>query len=121
MTIIRDIRIEDTESFLSLCRQLDEESRFMLLEPGERTTRVEEQRGRIRDLLSTNNQMIFLAEEAGRPVGYLAAKGGRFARDRHAAYIVVGILEAFTSRGMGTALFERLDAWAREHTIHRLE
>ncbi len=34
---------------------------------------------------------------------------------------MVGILEAFTSRGIGTALFEALDAWAREHHIHRLE
>jgi RimJ/RimL family protein N-acetyltransferase len=30
-------------------------------------------------------------------------------------------LEAFTSRGIGTALFEKLDAWAHEHPVHRLE
>lgn len=121
MTTIREIREEDAENFLSLCRQLDEENRFMLLEPGERTTTLEEQRQRIRDLLLTDNQIIFVAEENGNLVGYLSANGGRFARNRHAAYIVVGLLEGYTSRGIGTALFERLDAWAGGQGLHRLE
>ena len=121
MSIIREIRESDAGSFLALCRQLDEESRFMLLEPGERKTTLEEQEKRIREILSHDNQTIFVAEEQGSLLGYLAAIGGSYARNRHEVYIVVGILEAFTSRGIGTALFEALDVWAREHKIHRLE
>src|SRR5262245_59526991 len=121
MTIIREIKADDAENLLSLCRQLDEESRFMMLEPGERTTTVEEQRQRILDVLSTDHQVIFVAEEDRSLVGYLAAMGGRYTRNRHQAYIVVGLLERFTSKGIGTAFFEKLENWAREHHIHRLE
>ena len=41
MSIIRTIQESDAENFLTLCRQLDEKNRFMLLEPGERNTTVE--------------------------------------------------------------------------------
>jgi RimJ/RimL family protein N-acetyltransferase len=121
MSIIREIRESDAGSFLALCKQLDEENRFMLLEPGERRTTLEEQEKRIREILSKENEIIFVTEEQGSLIGYLAAIGGSYARNRHEVYIVVGILETFTSRGLGTALFEKLDAWAREHHIHRLE
>jgi RimJ/RimL family protein N-acetyltransferase len=121
MTTIREIRESDAGPFLALCKQLDEENKFMLLEPGERKTTLEEQEKRIRDILSQDNQMIFLAEEHGSLIGYVAAIGGSYARNRHEVYIVAGVLEAFTSRGIGTALFEKLDAWASEHNVHRLE
>lgn len=121
MTIIREIREDDAENFLSLCKQLDEESKFMLLEPGERKTTPEEQRQRIREALSRDNQVIFVAEEQGSLAGYLSASGGRFARNRHEAYIVVGLLEKFTGKGIGTAFFEQLEDWAKKHRIHRLE
>jgi RimJ/RimL family protein N-acetyltransferase len=121
MAVIREIRESDAGSFLALCKQLDEETRFMLLEPGERTTTLDEQEKRIREMLSKDNQTIFVAEEQGSLIGYLAAIGGSYARNKHEVYIVVGILEAFTGQGTGTALFERLDAWAHEHQIHRME
>ena len=121
MTIIREIKEEDAENFLALCRQLDEENKFMMLEPGERKTSLAEQEQRIREILATDNQVIFVAEEHGSLAGYVAANGGRFARNQHEAYIVIGILEALTSRGIGTALFEHLEEWARSHGVHRLE
>jgi RimJ/RimL family protein N-acetyltransferase len=121
MSIIREIRESDAGSFLALSKQLDEQNKFMMLEPGERTTTLEEQEKRIRDILLKDNQVIFVVEEQGLLVGYLAALGGSYARNKHEVYIVVGILEAFTSRGIGTALFQQLDAWAHRHHIHRLE
>ena len=87
-SIIQEIRESDAENFLSLCKQLDHESKFMMFEPGERKTTIEEQRQPITEVLSTDNGMIFVAEGAGMLAGYLSALGGRFARNRHAAYIV---------------------------------
>lgn len=121
MSIIREIRESDAENFLSLCKQLDHENKFMMLEPGERKTTVEEQRHRIVDVLASDNGIIFVAEEDKRLVGYLSAVRGGFARNRHAAYIVIGILESFTGKGLGTAFFQHLEAWANSHGIHRLE
>jgi RimJ/RimL family protein N-acetyltransferase len=121
MIIIRTICEDDAEQFLSLCKQLDLETQFMLLEPGERKTTLEEQRTQIDILLRQMNQTIFVAELENQLIGNLAASGGTFKRNRHNAYLVIGILQAFTGQGIGTQLFQRLEEWARQQHIHRLE
>ncbi len=121
MVEIRQIRESDAKEFLELSKQTDQETRFMLLEPGERLTTVEEVRDHIRSVLSRDNQVILVAESDGRLVGRLAATGGNFRRNKHSVYIVVGILQSFTGQGIGTKLFTELEKWAHEHGIHRLE
>jgi RimJ/RimL family protein N-acetyltransferase len=121
MSAIREIRETDSDNFLSLCKQLDQENKFMMLEPGERKTTVEEQKKRINEVLSSGNGVIFVAEENGTLIGYLSAIGEQFARNKHTVSIVIGILETYTGQGLGTAFFKRLQDWAREHSIHRLE
>ena len=119
--IIRTICEDDAEQFLNLCKQLDLETQFMLLEPDERKTTLEEQRAQIDILLRQENQTIFVAEQDNQLVGYLAASGGTFKRNRHSVYLVIGILQAFTGQGIGTQLFQRLEEWAKQQHIHRLE
>ena len=119
--IIRTICEDDAEQFLSLCKQLDLETQFMLLEPGERKTKLEEQRTQIEILLREKNRAIFVAEQDNQLVGYLEASGGTFKRNRHSAYLVIGIMQAFTGQGIGTQLFQSLEEWAKQHHIHRLE
>jgi len=119
--IIRSIQPADAEQFLDLCEKLDEETQFMMLEPGERMTTEEEQRDQLERLLARENQMIFVAEHDGQLLGYLGAYGGEFHRNRHSAYIVIGILQAFTGQGIGSQLFTVLEQWACQHAIHRLE
>jgi RimJ/RimL family protein N-acetyltransferase len=119
--IIRSIRENDSENFLLLCNQLDQETQFMMFEPGERTTTVAEQRQRIQSMLSQDNQNIFVAELDNQLVGFLGASGGRFQRNRHSAYLVIGILQAFAGQGLGTQFFQLLEDWALQHNLHRLE
>ncbi len=119
--IIRTIRVSDAEQFLNLCKKLDTETQFMMLEPGERTTTVEQQQAQIEHLLPAENRAIFVAEHDGQLVGYLAAFGGEFKRNKHSVYIVIGILQDFTGQGIGTQLFLALEDWAHRQHIHRLE
>jgi RimJ/RimL family protein N-acetyltransferase len=93
----------------------------MMLEPGERTTTVEQQQAQIECLLPAENRAIFVAEHDGQLVGYLAAFGGEFKRNKHSVYIVIGILQDFTGQGIGTQLFLALEDWAHRQHIHRLE
>lgn len=93
----------------------------MMLEPGERTTTVEEQRKRIQNILASENQMMFVVEDETRLVGYLGAYGGGYTRNRHSAYVVTGILQEYAGRGLGKQLFQALDAWALQHKLRRLE
>ena len=101
---IRHIEPDDAEAFLTLCKRLDAETTLMMLEPGERTVDMEEQRSRLESL--AENETIFVAEEARKLIGFLALRGYQHKHKRHCAYIVIGILQAYTGQGVGTALFD---------------
>lgn len=118
---IRTIAEADAEALLRLTRRLDEETAFMMLEPGERSTTVEEQRNRIHSIKQHMNQTTLVAEEAGQLVGYIAILGGGFRRNRHSAHIVCGVLQSHAGRGLGRLLFTEGERWAREAGLHRLE
>lgn len=122
MIQIREIREGDAEKFLALCHQLDRETQFMLLEPGERLITVEAQRERIKSIHARDNRIILIAEgRQGQLVGYLSATGGDYKRNRHTVYLVIGILQGFAGQGIGTQLFTQVEKWARTRDIHRLE
>lgn len=121
MAVLRTIREEDAGQFLNLCLQLDEETHFMMLEPGERTTTVEQQRERIRQVLALANQTILVAEGDGRLVGYIAGMGGEYHRNAKTVHIVIGILQSYSGQGIGKRLFQALEEWAVGQGIHRLE
>jgi RimJ/RimL family protein N-acetyltransferase len=118
---IRMIRESDSEQFLFLTKALDEETQFMMLEPGERITTIQEQTQRISNVLSQDNQMIFVVEHENQIVGFLAAFGGSYRRNHHCAHIVIGIRQTFAGQGIGKQLFETVEKWAIAHELHRLE
>lgn len=42
-------------------------------------------------------------------------------RIQHTAYVVTGVRLKYRGRGIGTKFFEKLDDWARENQVTRLE
>ena len=111
----------DAAALLVLKQDLDRETSFMLLEPGER---AEDPGGVAADLgvvADTANSVVIVAEAASRLVGYAEARGGRFRRNRITAHIVIGVLATAGGRGVGTGLLRELGLWAPAHGIHRLE
>lgn len=121
MMEIREIREDDAERFLCLCLRLDQETKYMLYEPGERTTTVEAQRGRIQAILAEGRSTIVVAEDQGELVGYLAVFGGNANRTKHVGYLVVGIVEAHTGKGLGTSLFQAAEAWRAQTGLTKFE
>ncbi|MDH7605187.1 MAG: GNAT family protein [Melioribacter sp.] len=119
--VIRKITTNDAEKFLKLCNELDKETQFMLLEPEERKTTVEEQINQIANIISRNNKIIFVAEYNNQLIGYISAEGGDYKRNKHSVYIAMGILQAYTGQGIGTMLLKELEKWAYQNKIHRLE
>lgn len=118
---VRPAEPADAGPFLELKLALDGETGFMMLEPGERLETVEEVARHLAEVGRRANSTILLAEEAGRLLGYVEAEGGAYRRNRHAAYVVIGVRQAAAGRGIGTALLHDLDAWAADHAVHRLE
>ena len=117
---VRTIAESDAAAFLALCRQLDQETTYMMYEPDERRTTVDEQGKAIRSTLESGGA-ILVAEVDGRLAGYVAASGGEFRRNRHSRYVVAGVLQDFAGRGIGTRLFVEMESWAKEQGLHRLE
>ncbi|MGG0218906.1 GNAT family N-acetyltransferase [Bacillus mycoides] len=119
--MIREIRVEDAASFLQLNKQLDEETKFMLYELGERKTTVEQQEKMVQRFMGNEYATIFVAVEEERIVGFILIDGNNIQRKRHVAGIVIGILQEYSGRGIGTSLFKEVEKWARLHDVWRLE
>ncbi len=110
----------DAESFWEMMNQLDYETKYMLYEPGERTKNIT----RIESLIENSiegDDFLLVAEEDNKIVGYISAQKGGLNRIAHSAYIVVGILQNYRGKGIGTEFFKQLDNWAEEKKITRLE
>lgn len=118
---IREITKDDASNFINLVKQVEKESEFMLFEPDERKITIEQQFKRIESMQLEENSTIFIAENVDKLVGYLVVIGGSANRNKHSAYLVIGVLKQFSGLGIGTKLFEKLQEWSVQHKIHRLE
>lgn len=118
--LIRKIRIDDAEKYLAMLKKLDNETKYMMYEPNERCTTIPEVRDYIRSM-DANNSLLLVAEENSEIIGFLSAERGFANRIKHIAYIVVGILEEYRGKKIGTKLFEELGKWAETNGILRLE
>jgi RimJ/RimL family protein N-acetyltransferase len=135
---LRTARPGDAAALLRLKQWLDQETSFMLLEPGERDTSVPALARELEDLARSGHSAVIVAERAGDSgtsgtveapagelpdglAGYLELTGGTFRRNRATAYLVMGVLAAAGGRGIGTALLAAGKRWAAAHGLHRLE
>lgn len=92
----------------------------MLLEPDERAETAEDVRRELVRTAGQENSTILVADD-DLLLGYIEAQGGRYHRNRHCAYVVIGVRQAASGRGVGTALLQELNAWAPRAGIRRLE
>ena len=116
----RTLSVDEAEQFWSLMNQLDCETKYMLYEPGERTKNLSEIGSIIRDSVE-GHDFLLVAETDNKLIGYISAQKGRMNRIAHSAYIVVGILTDYRGKGIGTEFFKRLNVWAEENRVVRLE
>ena len=116
----RTLSVDEAEQFWSLMNQLDYETKYMLYEPGERTKNLSEIESIIRDSVE-GHDFLLVAETDNKLIGYISAQKGRMNRIAHSAYIVVGILTDYRGKGIGTEFFKRLNVWAEENRVVRLE
>ena len=111
----------DAAAVLALKQDLDRETAFMLLEPGERSETVQDVAGELERVAAAANSVMIVAQTARGLVGYVDARGGRFRRSRLTAHVVIGVLAAASGRGIGSGLLSEVESWTRAHGLHRLE
>lgn len=119
--IIRQAEEQDSEKLAWLIQEVESTSNYMLFGPGERKFNPEAQRKMIKAFSAEPNSNILLAEVEGEFAGYLIARGGNVNKNKHSAYLVIGIREDFRGKGVGTRLFGELFDWAGGIGLYRLE
>ena len=122
--IYRTLTENDTEAFFEMMCRLDEETEYMMYEPGERrekTKNLDRLRANIEGANSGGDFLLAAVTEDGEIAGFIWASRGNLNRVLHTADIVTGIREAWRRQGIGTEFFNRLDAWARANGLVRLE
>ncbi|WP_249902275.1 GNAT family N-acetyltransferase [Paenibacillus sp. PK3_47] len=112
---------DDAAELLQLQHRLDKETSFMLLEPDERQSNVQQVQEMIGKFAAADTSTIIGAFAEGRLAGYISVMGESTRRNRHSAYIVIGILKHYHGKGIGTRLFNEIEAWAAGSGIMRLE
>jgi RimJ/RimL family protein N-acetyltransferase len=118
--IFRGIEKSDTEALWNMMNQLDYETKFMMYEPGERIKNLARLQENVNSAVDGNN-LFFIAVDRGEIIGYISAQIRYVKRNQHSAYIVVGIREKYRNQGIGTEFFKKLNEWALEKKIVRLE
>jgi RimJ/RimL family protein N-acetyltransferase len=111
----------DAASLLRLQQRLDQETSFMLFEPGERGTSTEDLARRLDQVARSGNSVVIVADVDGDLAGYVELAGGSFRRSRATAYLVIGVVGQASGKGVGAALLTRARDWAAGHGLHRLE
>lgn len=118
---IRPARPYDAAALLELKRQLDLETSFMMYEPGERDSPVQDLAAELASLARSVNSVVLLAELEDELIGYVQLTGGSLRRSRATAYVVIGVLARAAGRGIGAGLLRQAMAWAAARGLHRLE
>ncbi len=117
---IRERTVEDTQEFCRFLNTLDNEAEYMLYEKGERVLDPDIVRNNIQSIIN-NKDACYVALINGSIIGFIIAVREKFIRTKHSAVIVVGILEKYCGRGIGSELFHQVFLWASENDIKRLE
>lgn len=117
---IRKIRMEDADNYLNMLLNLDNETKFMMFEPGERPTDINIIKNIIEKSIN-GDDLVLVATDEESIVGFLSVQKGGYKRIKHTGYVVVGIREKYRGKGIGSKLFSELDIWAVENKITRLE
>jgi RimJ/RimL family protein N-acetyltransferase len=117
--LIRRIKSSDAAAYLELLKITDEESDFMMQEPGERQMNPFQ----LSMLIGSGSHHVFVAEEEGKLLGQLVAfhMYGRNNRVKHVVHIGISVLKSHWGMGIGAKLFSIMEAWAKTDGIMRLE
>jgi RimJ/RimL family protein N-acetyltransferase len=112
---VREARKEDAAALLRYAEALFAEPGLSLLaSPGEFSKTLADEEEFI-ESHSGPNSLLLLAAAGEEVIGSLGFRGGTFARTGHAGTFGVAVAKPWRGVGVGSAMLQRLIAWAKEH------
>lgn len=119
---IRQVKPTDAAALLTLLKQLNQETPFLLVESSSLQLSVTEEAQQLRLLLATDNNQLFVAEFDGQLVGFIRVTASQMPEIAHIGEVGVAVLRAFWGQGLGTVLLRNILTWAQQNSlIRRLE
>lgn len=113
--MVRVAQPTDAEGTLAHIQQLAiEPGTGVLIGPCDPLPSLHEERQTIADYAAVDNWIKLVADADGVIIGICTAKGGRRDASRGNVGVGLSVDAAWRGQGVGTALMERLIAWARE-------
>ena len=110
--LIREISIKDVENFISLLSQIYDESEFTFYNPGEYSPTISSASQHLEKYITSPTKAIYVAESDEQLVGYVFVNTETYERTQHEAVVYLGVRQA---------LINRIEAWALNHHIRRIE
>lgn len=118
---IRPATAKDAAALYHFGETLLRETSFFLRGPGERARSVGEMRTVIERFDTLPHYLLLNAWHGREAVGEAIVMGGDFSRNENTATVGIGVLAAHGNRGLGRTLMGKLDGFAKEQRLHRLE
>jgi RimJ/RimL family protein N-acetyltransferase len=119
---IRHATPDDAEALVAYMHKLvNEPHNNIVLDPGQWTMTVEEERDFLRKRGEEDDGIFFVAECAGRIVGVASIRREARPTAHHAASLGVSVDIDHRRKGIGTALMRSLIDWAKENQLRRVE
>ncbi|EJE27959.1 GNAT family N-acetyltransferase [Staphylococcus epidermidis] len=119
--LIREISIKDVENFISLLSQIYDESEFTFYNPGEYSPTISSASQHLEKYITSPTKAIYVAESDEQLVGYVFVNTETYERTQHEVVVYLGVREYYQHQGIGQALINRIEAWALNHHIRRIE
>lgn len=116
---IREIKPSDSESFVEFYNKLASETDYLVISPEE----ISEKAEKAMEMIEKDNEYkkVFIALEDDKIVGFIGIKRCHFAKLRHIAKLMIGVLDDYKKQGIGTKLLSFAENWAKERNVKRLE
>jgi len=117
---IRECVEADAEAVLKLFRIVAAESDNLGRLPDEIQLNIEEEGEYIRAHRDSPNSIMVVVEVEGRAVALAGVEGQKLKKFAHHGELGMSILRAYWRLGIGRALLEHLEAWARRVGLRKL-
>lgn len=116
---IREASTEDAEALLEYLKDLRRENLYTVLRHEGLPSLQEEERFIQRK--SGDEGVIFLCIEKGKVIGMLGADRKKHKQLRHSCEFGVAVFREYRRMGIGSQMISRIEGWAREKGLRRIE
>ncbi|MDY2731362.1 MAG: GNAT family N-acetyltransferase, partial [Erysipelotrichaceae bacterium] len=113
--------VEDAQTLLPYIPKFYEESKYLIKEPEEVHTTLQDEIDWINEHLESDNSLLIMAELDGKYVGDGSFEGNTLSRQKHRVSLGIYLLKEYTNMGIGTLLMETLIDEAKKTDIEQIE